>query len=797
MDQLNILQALKDTSEAISQAPDIQSAMNIITTRLTQDIHADACSIFLIDDETQNFNLISSTRNFSFHEGQYQIQRGEGLISRVAHRGEVLNIEDSQKEPLNVEFFQHDSNITLNNPNHSHPISNSSNSSIGSGFNNPTHQEEEIYHGFLAAPMTHQGRLLGIAVAEKLTRERFSEEAVSFLVTLLTQLAESISHALAAGKAISSLQQNAQSPTLKTFWLSGTPASNGIGIGEAQVAYHQADLNAIPEKNSDNIHQDIEDFLNAISTVSFSIDSMEKALENSLSREDQLLFNAYKQILQGHSFKGEIIKHIQAGQWVQSALKSVVNQMARNFDAMEDEYLKERASDIKDIGRRVLAQLQSQDTSTPHYPSSTILIGSEITASMLAEVPSSKLKGIISGQGSSNSHVAILARALNIPAIMGVKHLPLHAMQDKEIILDGYTGRIYLEPSQTLKRSYERLAEEERVMQASLKNLSDLPAETLDGRQINLYANIGLIADIDPAIQAGAMGVGLYRTEIPFMVLERFPSEEEQRVLYRQVLQAFSDHTVTMRSLDAGGDKILPYFHIQESNPYLGWRGIRMLLDHPEIFLIQIRAMLRASIGLNNLQILLPMISKLSEVKEAKLLIRRAYEELKRENLDLEMPKIGAMIEVPSAIFQLDKILQYVDFISVGSNDLTQYLLAVDRNNSRVERFYNPLHPSVIQAIWQIAKLTKQHHKPLSLCGELASDPLATLLLIGMGFDSLSMNASALPKIKWIIRTVSFEDCQKILEKILKLDRSASIKKLLQESLIDFGLGGLVRSGKF
>ncbi len=759
MSQLNILQALTEMTEAIHQAPDIQQAMNIITTRLTQDIQADACSIFLMDDETQNFNLISSTRSSTIAEKTYQIPRGEGLISRVAHRGEVLNIEDSQKESLNVELPDH---------------------------------EDEIYHGFLAAPITHQGRLLGIAVAEKLTRERFSEEAVSFLVTLLTQLAESIA----------SSQHHQNNPSfshysLKTFCLSGTPASQGIGIGEALVVYPQADLNAIPDKNSENKEQDLEDFMTAINSVSLSIDAMGKALEHSLSREDQLLFNAYKQILQGNSFKGEIIKKIQAGQWVQSALKAVVNQTAKHFETMEDDYLKERASDIRDIGRRVLAQLQSQDHSQPHYASATILIGSEITASMLAEIPSTKLKGIISGQGSANSHVAILARALNIPAVMGVKHMPLGSIHDKEVIIDGYAGRVYLEPSQTLKRSYERLAEEERVMETSLKNLADLPAETLDGHLVQLYANIGLIADIDPAIQAGATGVGLYRTEIPFMVLERFPSEEEQRILYRQVLQAFSDQTVTMRSLDAGGDKILPYFHITEPNPYLGWRGIRMLLDHPEIFLIQTRAMLKASEGLNNLQILLPMISKLSEIKEAKLLIRRAYEELKRENWDIEMPKIGAMIEVPSAIFQLDKILQYVDFISIGSNDLTQYLLAVDRNNSRVERFYNPLHPSVLQAIWQISKLTKQHQKPLSLCGELAADPLATLILIGMGFDSLSMNASALPKIKWIIRTVKFEDCQKILEKILKLDRSSSIKKYLQESLIDFGLGGLVRSGKF
>jgi len=750
----NILETVRDISESIASSPNFKQAMDAIVLKIAAAIDADACSIFLIDEETQDFSLTSTTRNLSLNEGQWKIRRGEGLISRVAQRGEVLNLEDSEKDPLNFEL--------------------------------PLNEEEDLsFHGFLATPITHQGQLLGVLVAEKLTREKFSQEAVSFLVMLSAQLASDISNAL--------ISENDP----QTFFLAGIPASSGVVVGEAIVVYPPADLNSIPDhKISSDIDDDINAFQEAIHAVNQSIENMSKALAHSLSHEDQLLFNAYLQILHGNSFKGEILKKIRSGHWVQSALKSVVNSMAKNFESMEDIYLQERASDIRDIGRRVLAHLQSNEATIQNYPADTILVGPEITASMLAEVPSYRLKGVISGQGSANSHVSILARALNIPAAMGVKHLPLSLMDQKEIILDGYTGRIYLEPSPILKRSYLRLAEEEREMQSSLKSLSDQPAETKDGKLIKLSANIGLIADIDPAIQVGAEGVGLYRTEVPFMILERFPSEEEQRILYRQVLQAFSESLVTMRVLDAGGDKILPYFHIEEQNPYLGWRGIRMLLDHPEIFLIQIRAMLRASVGLNNLQIMLPMISKLSEVKEAKLLIRRAYEELQKENLDIEMPKIGVMIEVPSAIFQLEKILQYVDFISVGSNDLTQYLLAVDRNNARVERFYNTFHPSVLQAIWQIAKLTKQHHKALSLCGELASDPLATILLVGMGFDSLSMNAAALPRIKWIIRGISFTDCQEVLEKTLKMDRSASIKRYLQETLIDAGFGGLVRPHK-
>ena len=749
----NILETVRDISESINASPNFKQAMDSVVSQIAKSIEADACSIFLIDEETQDFSLTSTTRNLTLNDGQWKIRRGEGLISRVAQRGEVLNLEDSQKEPLNLD-------LALNA------------------------EDDVTYHGFLAAPITHQGRLLGVLVTEKLTREKFSQEAVSFLIMLSAQLASDISNAL--------ITEN--SP--QTFFLAGIPASSGVVIGEAVVVYPPADLASIPEKISLDIEEDIDAFMEAIRAVNQAIEAMSKALENSLSHEDQMLFNAYLQILHGNSFKGEILKRIRGGQWVQSALKTVVNNTAKNFESMEDIYLQERASDIRDIGRRVLAQLQSNEETIRNFPADTILVGTEITASMLAEIPHYRLKGVISGQGSANSHVSILARALNVPAAMGVKHLPLSIMNGKEIILDGYTGRIYLEPSPTLKRSYQRLAEEEREMQSSLKSLSDLPAETKDGLKIKLCANIGMIADIDLAIQVGGEGVGLYRTEVPFMILERFPSEEEQRILYRQVLQAFSENQVTMRVLDAGGDKILPYFHIEEANPYLGWRGIRMLLDHPEIFLIQIRAMLRASVGLNNLQIMLPMISKLSEVKEAKLLIRRAYEELQREHLDIEMPKIGVMIEVPSAIFQLEKILQYVDFISVGSNDLTQYMLAVDRNNARVERFYNTFHPSVLNAIGYIARLTKQHNKPLSLCGELASDPLATMLLVGMGFDSLSMNAAAIPRIKWVIRGISFSDCQELVEKILKMDRSVSIKRYLQETLIDAGFGGLVRPTK-
>ena len=798
---LNILETVQEIRELLTTATSFKSAIDSLVFKIKDEIKADACSLFLINPDTQDFLLSASTRFEKIPENLWKIRRGDGLIGKVAQKGELLNIEDSQKDPANIDFPSHS---FLQKNNAITPIQN---------FN------DLIFHGFLGVPISYQGKLLGIIAAEKLTREKFSQEIVSFLVTLCSQIAEQIA------------TQVSGSLTPQSSFLSGIPAASGVVVGEAVIFYPPADLSSIPDKPTQDADRDIERLLDAINQVSQTISELSKALENSLSKENQMLFHAYLQILQGNSFKGEIIKKIQSGQWVQSALKSVVTQMTKNFESMEDEYLQERASDIQDIGRRVLAELQSKNKIIRNFPSDTILIGPEITASMLAEVPSHKLKGVVSGTGSTNSHVAILAKALNIPAILSVRTLSfstLDTADHQEIILDGYTGRVYLDPSDALKKTYQVLAEEEREMLASLKNLTDLPAETTDQKQIKLLANIGLISDLNQAIEAGAEGVGLYRTEIPFMVLERFPSEEEQRILYRQVLQTFSDHTVTMRVLDAGGDKILPYFHIKEENPSLGWRGIRMLLDHPEIFMTQIRAMIKASEGLNNLQIMLPMISKLSEIKEAKLLIHRAFEEVQnsmeskknseknisdlnrvfdihadpdfnhshRYENKIEMPKIGAMIEVPSAIFQLEAILKHVDFISIGSNDLTQYMLAVDRNNARVERFYNSFHPSVLSAIAHIAKVTKQHQKPISICGELASSPLATQLLIGMGFDALSMSAAALPKIKWIIRGSNYKNCQQIVEKTLKMDRALTIRRYLQETLIEDGFGGLIRAGK-
>jgi phosphotransferase system, enzyme I, PtsP len=466
-----------------------------------------------------------------------------------------------------------------------------------------------------------------------------------------------------------------------------------------------------------------------------------------------------------------------------------------HFERMDDAYLRERATDIKDLGARVLAQLQESIELAPEFPDNTILVSDELTPAMLGEVPESKLRGLVSVKGSANSHVAILARAMGIPAVMGAIDLPVKQLDGLQMVVDGYRGRLFTHPSKRLRNQFQAIVEEEKAFVKGFEALKDLPAETTDGHRIHLMVNTGLITDAVRSKDRGAEGVGLYRTEIPFMMGERFPSETEQANIYRQQMETFAPNPVTMRTLDIGGDKSLPYFPIEEENPFLGWRGIRVTLDHPEIFLLQVRAMLKASIGLNNLQIMLPMITTISEVEEAQHLIYRAFQEVCNDGFDVVMPKIGVMIEVPAAVYLARQLAQMVDFLSVGSNDLTQYLLAVDRNNPRVADLYDSFHPAVLNALQRVVNDGHLEGKPVSVCGEMASDPSGAVLLMAMGFDSLSMNATNLPRVKSVLRAVDLPWAKALLEEAMGIDNPQIITSMVELALERKGLGRFVRPG--
>ena len=752
-----MLAILQRIIQEVSQAGDIEQALAIIVQRVKEAMQVDVCSAYLANQSQQRHILMASDGLNPRAVGQAGLAFGEGLVSLVAERAEPVNLDNAPDHPL---------------------------------FHFLSDTDEQEFHAFLGVPIIHHRKVLGVLVLQQRARRRFEEDETAFLLTVAAQLAGAIAHAEVSGGIARLVTGINDGVSLK-----GLPGSPGVGIGTGLVVYPPADLDAVPDRQVDDVEAEIEVFEDAVDLAKADIRGLQARLSVALTKDDQALFDAYLQMLSSASLTDQIKSRIREGSWASGALRATISEHEQMFKAMDDPYMRERAEDIKDLGRRILRFIQKGRHNPPPYPEKTILVGDEITATMLAEAPIERLVGVISAKGSSSSHVAILARALGIPAVVGLKDLPVARMEGQSLITDGYNGRVYVSPSDNVRNEYVHLAREEAQMTAELAELRDVPAQTLDGFRIPLYANSGLLSDITPSLLSGAEGIGLYRTEFPFMVRDRFPTEDEQVGIYSQVIEAFPDKPVVLRTLDIGGDKSLSYFPIQEDNPFLGWRGIRVTLDHPELFLAQVRAMMRASVDFNNLRILLPMITNISELDEAIALIEQSYSELLEVGERLVRPQLGVMIEVPSLIYQIEAVAKRVDFVSVGSNDLTQYLLAVDRNNGSVAELYDSLSPAVIMAIKQVVEGAAKHGCAVSVCGEMAGNPRAALLLLAMGVDSLSMSASSLLRIKWVIRRFSRARAQQLLVEVLEMETATEIGQHLGHALVEEGLGGLIRAG--
>jgi phosphotransferase system enzyme I (PtsI)/phosphotransferase system enzyme I (PtsP) len=462
---------------------------------------------------------------------------------------------------------------------------------------------------------------------------------------------------------------------------------------------------------------------------------------------------------------------------------------------MDDPYLRARYEDIQHLGNKLYnvwrsGHLSVQSRKLPDGP--LVLVGKQVSISDIAGAPLDMLAGIVCFEGSTLSHVSVLANAMGIPAVVGTG--VIGGLQDgDQLIVDGNVGQVFSHPNNALLKEFRQLMSQEQLLRNQLDKLREQPAITLDGTTVRLLTNTGLLADISPGLRSGAEGVGLYRTEIPFMVRDSFPTEDEQVQVYEQVLAAYSGKPVYMRTLDIGGDKQLPYFPIRgEDNPALGWRGIRFTLDNSQLLMSQVRAMIRAARGADNLNILLPMVSSTNEVDDFAQLLNDAMGQLYKEGYHVVRPKIGLMIEVPASISQLPFWRDKIDFISIGSNDLSQYLLAMDRNNARVASRYDHVHPAVLHEIYRVVKTSRECNLPLGLCGEMASDPVAVVLLLGMGLRSLSMSAAKLPRIKWLIRSISLEMAEGVLEQALRCDNVESIRAMVNDAMKISGLQDLV-----
>jgi len=747
-----MLSSLRTIVQEVNAARDMASALAIIVARVKEEMRTQVCSVYLRDSQGDYVLMATDGLNPSA-VGRVRLAAGEGLVGRVVVREEPINLEHAEAHP-SYQYFPETG--------------------------------EERYSSFLGAPIIHHRKVLGVLVVQQVEQRRFDEGEEAFLVTMSAQLAGVIAHAEATGVLVTVGEKSAQA---KFVGVSGAP---GVAIGEAVVIAPLADLRSVPQQACANVEAEIEFFHRSLIAVRADIQGLGAQLKARINREEQALFDAYLAMLDDASLGREVVERIRKGVTASYAWSEVILEHEAVFNSMNDPYLRERATDLRDLGRRVLAYLQESKQKTRVYPDKAIVIGEELTASMLGEIPKEKLAGLVSVLGSSNSHVAILARAMDIPTVMGAVDLPYTQLDGRTIIVDGYKGNVYSDPNDNLLKQYEAIELEEQAFVKGLEALRDLPCETLDGYRLPLFVNTGLMADVVRSLERGAEGVGLYRTEVPFLLRERFPSEEEQRTIYREQLSAFAPHAVTMRTLDIGGDKSLTYFPIEEDNPFLGWRGIRVTLDHPEIFLLQIRAMIKASEGLHNLRILLPMITNVHEVEAARGLITRVFHELVEEGYKVRYPQIGAMVEVPAAVYQARELSQRVDFLSVGSNDLTQYLLAVDRNNAQVAGLYQAFHPAVLRALKQVVELGHAENVSVSICGELAGDPGAAILLMAMGYDVLSMNATNLPKVKSVIRSITRAQASDLLSEVMLMSHAEDIQARVNQALRDAGVTRLI-----
>lgn len=755
-----MLEQLRQVTQAVSQAESQQEKLDVIVKQICRALSVNACSIFLADYKLHQFVLMATRGLAQAGVGQVKLGFNEGLVGLVGQREEPIHVQKMTEHP-SYRFIE---NIN-----------------------------EENYNAFLGVPIIHQRKVLGVIIIQQEDPREFELDEETFLLTLAAQLSSILS-----GSEINDLFDE-QSAELFSRTIPGIAASSGVAVGQARVIFPMENIHSIPDRKTDDIKGELKKLGAAVKSVHRQLERMSRRMTGKISEQELSLFSAYQQILGSKGLGAEVEEVVNQGYWAATALRKVIQKHLNEFKLMQDPYLRERANDIEDLANRVLAQLLKSTYQPQKLEEGTVVVAENFTAAMLAELSLNEVVGVVSLKGSSTSHAAILAKALGVPAIMGLEACPLTRIDGKQLILDGYNGQLYVSPNPALVDQYERLLEEDRLLNEDLSRDDKKPCLTKDGQKILLMINSSLGTDSKRAKMTGADGIGLYRTEIPFMQLEQFPSEDVQACIYRDVLNEFDSHPVTIRTLDIGGDKQLDYFPISEDNPFLGWRGVRVTLDHPEIFLVQLRAIFRGSVGFNNLKIAIPMVSTVEELDESLRLFKQAFAEVKEElgdkGSDLQYPKVGIILEVPGAIYQLKSFAPKIDFVSVGTNDLIQYTMAVDRNNIRVKNLYSHFQPAVLSVLKKISDDCRALSLKPQICGEMAADPLAALLLVGLGFQELSMNIGSLAKVKRALSRFELAELQHIAKQVSDFESAGKIRDFLLELIESRGLGGLVRAG--
>ncbi|ATG16273.1 phosphoenolpyruvate-protein phosphotransferase PtsP [Providencia alcalifaciens] len=747
-----MLTRLRDIVEKVAMATSLTQALEVLVNETCKAMRTDVCSIYLADHPRQCYYLMA-TRGLKKPSGiAIRLGFDEGVVGAVGRQSEMLNLADIREHPQ----FKYLPQI-----------------------------KEEQLKAFLGVPVVYRRQLLGVLVVQQREKRLFSETEESFMVTLSMQLAVILSQAQTKG-IFGQYRQNR---------FKAIPVSQGISMAYGWQDTSQPSLDSICQATTLNIDEERQRLVVALESAAAEFRRISKRFMASSSKESAAIFDLYNHLLSDPQLKKRLFTAINQGAVAEWAVKTVIEDYALQFSRLRDLYLRERGSDLRTLGQRLLFHLDDSQTPTSQWPDRFILVADELSASVLAELPLEQLAGVIVRDGATHSHSAILIRAMGIPAIMGADIEP-SLLHNRHLILDGYRGEVFIEPENFIAQEYQQIIEEENDLSRLAEGTLSQDAILKNGEHVDICLNAGLSPRYEQQIHDGVDGVGLYRTELPFMLHNGFPSEDEQKQLYREVLQLFSTKPVVLRTLDIGADKQLPYMPISEENPCLGWRGIRVMLDQPEIFLIQLRAMLRANQYTGNLRILLPMITSINEVDEAIGLINRARNEVSQQlGKPINLPPIGVMLEVPSLLFLLPELKQRVDFISIGTNDFTQYLLAVDRNNTHVAALYDNLHPAVVRFLSLVHTECQRIGLPISVCGEMAGQPLSAMVLMALGYRSLSMSGRSVPRMKYLIRQLDPLLMSELVPELLSAETSENVRHKISEFMEKNGLGGFVRGG--
>jgi phosphotransferase system enzyme I (PtsP) len=779
--------ALIETISAIGSEPtaDLRDVLDQIVSVIAASMEVEVGSIYLFDGQRDRLVLRATVGLERDSVGRVSMRIDEGLVGLAIESNGAVVVEDAISHPRYKYFPE---------------------------------TGEERYHTFVGVPMQEgRQRPVGVLVVQTLRRRKFTRDEIRLLKTAATQTAQILSHfqlretlatkekerdeyrrrmieanrQLKGYEKVGGKTRIAPPVKMRRPRLVGLAAAPGFGRGIAHVV--GTFLSTIDRNlRARDPKAELKRFEDALVRSRGELAALRARMAPLMPEADLKIFDGHRLILEDEEFIDRVRDAINAGFAAESALFRVIDELSASMLALADGYLRERATDFRDVGHRVLRHLR-QEEGKGVFTRPTILVAEELTLSQLTLVSHENLAGIALQSGGVTSHAAILSRSFEIPTVVGAEHLMESVIEGDTLVVDGNSGMVYVNPSAEVEREYQVLLKRYDAFRRELMVGQNEPTTTRDGHRVHMLANIALPADIELALRYGAEGIGLLRSEFSFLTYEDFPDENQQIALYGRVLDAVAHRPVTIRTLDIGADKYPPYLRVpREDNPFLGWRSIRISLEMSGIFKVQLRAILRAAAH-QDVRILFPMISSLEELRRARELLAEAQAELFKEGLEHnpDIP-VGIMVEVPSAVWLAPRLVREVDFFSIGTNDLIQYLLAADRNNPKIAHLYEPLHPAVLSAIAEVTNVARGAGKDVCLCGEMASDPMATLLLLGMGLDQLSLSPLFIPVVRKLVRDTNYQTARVIAHDALEMTSVQEIKGYLIERYRDLGLIQLV-----